>query len=207
MQRSRLPLTLALLTFVIALVAGLWVYQRFFKTVPVLVPTRDLAAGAEIAADAVRVVRVPAGQRPPQALWGPGQAVGKRAAVPLFVDQFLSERHVTNVALPFTPGAAPPEGKRLIALPVKAAGALGGSLKPGDLVEVAAAWAGPEGKPGPVSVLASGVPVVEVRTSGPDSAGNYTVLLLATPEQAKALVGAVESKASLWCWLVGRGAA
>ncbi|HLO04376.1 MAG TPA: RcpC/CpaB family pilus assembly protein [Symbiobacteriaceae bacterium] len=206
MQRSRLPLTLALLTFVIALVAGLWVYQRYLKTVPVLVPTQDIAAGAEIGAGQVRVVRVPAGQRPLQALWGPGQAVGKRAAVPLFVDQFLSERHVTNAALPFTPGGTPPDGKRLIALPVKAAGALGGALKPGDLVEVAAAWSGPEGRPGPVSVLASGIPVVEVRISGPESAGSYTVLLLATPEQAKALVGAVESNASIWCWLVGRGA-
>jgi Flp pilus assembly protein CpaB len=206
MQRSRLPLTLALLTFVLALVAGLWAYQRYVKTVPVLVPTQDIPAGAEIQAGWLRVKRVPAGQLPPRALWGPGQAVGKRAAVPLFEDQLLSERQVTDQALPFTPGAPPPEGKRLIALPVKAAGALGGTLKPGDLVEVAAAWSGPEGKPGPVSVLASGIPVVEVRTSGPDAAASYTVLLLATPEQAKALVGAVESKGSLWCWLVGRGA-
>lgn len=207
MQRSRLPLTLAALTFLVALVAGLWVHQRYLKTVPILVPTQDIEAGAEIAAAQVHVVRVPAGQRPPQALWGPGQAVGKRAAVPLFRDQFLSERHVTTTALPFTPGAAPPEGKRLVAIPVKAAGALGGALKPGDLVEVAAAWSGPEGKPGPVSVLASGVPIVELRSSGPESAASYTVLLLATPEQAQALVGAVESKGSLWCWLIGRGAA
>jgi Flp pilus assembly protein CpaB len=206
MQRSRLPLILAFATFILALVAGLWVYQRYLKTVPALVPTRDIAAGTELKSEMVRIVRVPAGQTPPRVLWGPGQLVGKRAAVPLFADQLISERQLSDAAMPVTPGAAPPEGKRLISVPVKATAALGGALKPGDVVEIAAAWGGPEGKPGPVQVLAAGVPIVELRSPASSLEGtSYTVLLLVSPEQAKALIGAIESKGSLWLWLVGRG--
>jgi len=217
MQPSRLPLMLALVTFGLALVSGAWVWSEVVRTVPALIAVRDVEPGAELNAEMVRVGRVPAGGTPPQALYGPGQVAGMYAAAPLFKDQIVTQRHITEQP-PVAKGMgslAP--GERVVSVPVKPEAILGGALRAGDLVDVAAAWPGPEGKPGPVEVLVSGVRVADLRNSSGrsieqigedtmslDGAVPTSVLLVVNPGQARTLVGAVESRATVYLWLVGR---
>lgn len=216
MQPSRLPLTLALATFVLALLSGGYAYSKVVRTVPVLVATRDIPAGSELSETLVEIVRVPAGAMPRQALYGLGQVAGQYAAVPLFASEMLTARHITST--PETNAGrltvlAPDE--RVVSIPVRPEAVLGGALRPGDVVDVAAAWPGPEGKPGDVQVLVSSVRVVDLRNSsgqsiqadGAETPGGtvpVTALLAVTSEQGRALVGSVESKATLYLWLVGR---
>ncbi len=216
MQRSRTPLYLALITFVLALIAGGYAYNQFLRTVPALIAVQDVPAGAELTREVVRVIRVPAGGTPPQALFGPGQITGMYAAVPLFADQIITARHITD---------RPPEvrgfgdlrpGQRIISVPVRAEAVLGGALRPGDLVDVVAAWSGDREQPAQVQMLAAAVRVVDVRNAaarsidaaaaefGPDGAVPSSVLLQVSGEQAQSLVAAVESKATLYLWLAGR---
>lgn len=218
MQRSRVPLVLALVTFGLSLVSGTYAYHTMLRTVPVLTAVADIPAGAELKPDMVQVVRVPAGGRPVQALFGPGQVVGKYAAVPVLAEQTLTTRHLAEqapLADPMAAALAP--GERIVSVPVKSDAVLGGAMRPGDLVDVAAAWPGQDGKPGPVEVLATGVRVIDLRnaagqstqaTSGdestPESAVPSAVLLQVSGQQARSLVGAVESKAAIYLWLVGR---
>lgn len=196
MQRSSLPLTLALVTFALALLSGGYTYNQVLRTVPALVAVHDVAAGTELTPAMVKVIRVPAGGRPARSLFGPGQIVGKYAAVPLFADGVLTERHVTTEPPAKDATAALTPDHRIVSVPVKPVAALGGAVKPGDLVEVVAAWPGQEGKPGPVEVLATAIRVVDHR--------NTAVLLQVSNQQARALVAAVESKAAIYLWLTGR---
>lgn len=240
MQRSRLPLTLALVTFALTLLAGGYTYSNLFRTVPALLAVRDLPAGAELTPDLVRVVQVPAGGRVAQALYGPGQITGMYAAVPLFAEEVLTTRHITAQAPVRDPFVGVGPGVRVVSLPVKSEAVLGGAMRPGDMVDVVAAWPGPEGKPGAVEILATAVRVVDLRNAaggstgggsagatagpvagsgagtgstvgsgmalegGPDATVPTAVLLLVSTQQARQLVGAVESKAAIYLWLTGR---
>lgn len=218
MQPSRLPLTLALVTFVLAFLSGSYAYAKVVRTVPVVVAGQDIPAGAELTEALVRVVRIPAGGTPPHALVGPGQVAGKYAAVPLFADEMLTARHISDKPTS-DDGLALGPGQRVISVPVRPEAVLGGALRPGDVVDVAAGWPGQDGKPGTAEVLVTNVKVVDLRNSagqpikastststdaGFDSAVPVSVLLSVNSNQGKALVSAVESKATLYLWLVGR---
>jgi len=217
MQPARLPLTLALATFVLALLSGGYAYSKIVRTVPVLVAVRDIPAGSELRENLVEIIRVPAGAMPRQALYGLGQVAGQYVAVPPFESEMFTARPITH-----SPEANAGQlavlgpDERVVSIPVRPEAVLGGALRPGDVVDVAAAWPGPEGKPGDVQVLVSKVRVVDLRNSSGQSiqteagetAGGSTVpataLLAVTSEQGRALVGSVESKATLYLWLVGR---
>ncbi|MGE5673463.1 MAG: Flp pilus assembly protein CpaB [Mycobacterium leprae] len=216
MRKVQTPLVLALVAFVLALVAGGFAYNRVFRTVPALAMLQDQPAGVALTADMVKVIRIPASGLPPQALYGPGQIGGKYAAVPLLAGQILSARQISAtppVADPYT--TLTPQ-QRIISVPVRQELALGGALRPGDRVDVVAAWPAQESKPSTVEVLASAVPIVDLRNSAAtsitaakkDGTGNSAVptsaLLLVNSQQARALVSAVESKASLYLWLAER---
>ncbi|MDF2630113.1 MAG: Flp pilus assembly protein CpaB [Symbiobacteriaceae bacterium] len=214
MQPSRLPLTLALVTFVLALLSGGYAYSRIIRTVPVLVAAQDIPAGSELRETMVEIIRVPAGAMPRQALYGLGQVAGQYAAVPLFASEMLTARHITSSPEANSGLVALAPEERVVSIPVRPEAVLGGALRPGDVVDVAAAWPG-EGKPGNVQVLVSSVRVVDLRNSSgqpiqadggetPGGAIPATALLAVTAEQGRALVGSVESKASLYLWLVGR---
>jgi len=210
MQPSRLPLTLALITFALAFLTGSYAYARVIRTVPALVAQRDIPAGSALREDLFEVIRVPAGGTPPQALYGPGQVAGKYAAVPLFKQEIISARHL-SAEPPMSETIEPAPGERVVSIPVKPEAVLSGALRPGDLVDVAAAYPGPEGKPGPVEVLVTGARVVDLRdgsgqSTRADGAIPASALLAVTSNQARALVGAVEAKASLYLWLMGRDA-
>jgi pilus assembly protein CpaB len=216
MQPSRLPLLLALVTFALSALSGAYAYDRYLQTVPALVAARDVPAGTALTDAMVRVVRMPAGGTPPHALYGPGQIAGMYSAMPLLEGHVLSARQVTAERPEQDPLGALGQGQRVISVPVKPEAVLGGALRPGDTVDVAAAAPGADGKRGPVDVLMSGVRVVELRNGAgqPVGAGKdqgaldatpASVLLLVSPEQAKTLVGAVESRATIYLWLAGRG--
>lgn len=217
MPRSNLPLTLALVAFLLSLLAGGYAYQTFFRTVPALVAVSDIAPGAEIAPEMVRVVRMPAGGRPPGALYGPGQVFGMYAAAPVFAQQVITARHISDrpPGREYLAEVAP--GHRVVSVPIRSETALGGAGRPGDLVDVVAAWPGAEGKPGSVEVLMTGIRLVDLRSaagvsvadppeefSAPGAAVPTTALLLVKPEQARALVAAAESRAAIYLWLAER---
>lgn len=192
-QPSRVPFWLALVAFGLAMATGSVYYSRYIQTVPALVAAADIPAGAPLSEGLVKVVRVPAGGTPPGALWGPGQVAGRYAAVPLFRDHILSHRHLSDQPDPL--GKLTP-GQRLMAVPVREGTLPAGLLRPGDTVDVAVAWQGPNGAPGPVEVLVAGVRVVE-----PGAPAVVSV----NEEQARLLIRALEAKASLYFWLAERG--
>jgi len=207
-QPSRIPLWLALATFVLALISGGYAYTRYLRTVPALTAVRDIPAGTALAADMVREVRMPAGGVPPQSLYGLGQVAGMYASAPIFADQILTNRHVTDAAPADVALSPPGQGMRVISLPVRPETALGGALKAGETVDVAVAWPTSDGRPAPVEVLAAGVKVVDLRTESGLSATKggvpATALLQVTTQQARTLVAAVESKGVIYLWLTGR---
>lgn len=217
MSRSSMPFTLAGIAFALALLSGAYAYNNLLRTVPALVALRDIEPGTEILPGHVRVIRIPAGGRPPRSLWGPGQIAGMYAAVPLFAEQVITSRHVTADPPSAAELPEPGPGQRIVSVPVRSEAALGGAARPGDLVDVVAAWPGQDGRPGPVEVLMVGVRLVDLRNSSGLSAGAAgdegilsesrvpsAVLLLVNSQQARTLVSAVESKASIYLWLTGR---
>lgn len=218
MRRSRLPLVLALVAFGLTLISGGYAYSRLLRTVPVLVAVQDIPAGTELVPDVVRVDRIPAGGLAPSALFGPGQVAGKYAAVPLFAGEALTQRQITSQPPARDPLAGLTAGQRVVSVPVKPEAVLGGVLKPGDIVDVAAAYPPPEGRTATVDILATGVQVIDLRNAAglsaqagqttsaglQDAAVPTSVLLLVNQQQARTLVGAVESKATIYLWLVGR---
>lgn len=210
MQPSRIPQLLALVAFGLSLASGLYAYNRYLRTVPALVAAEDVPAGAALNAAMVRVVRVPAGGTPPQALYGPGQVAGMYAAVPLFEGHILSARQVTAAAPASAPDPVTEVGpdQRVVSVPVKPEAVLGGALRPGDLVDVAAAWPAEGQRSAAVDVILTGVKIVDLRDAAgrPAAAGGppVTALLLVKETQAKAITAAVEAKAVLYLWLTGR---
>lgn len=213
MQRSRWPLILAAVTFVLALFSGIYTYTILLQTVPILIAVGDLPAGTLLRSDMVKVRYIPAGGRPTGALIGPGQAVGHFAALPILAHQVLTDRQLSDQPPARDPLTGIVESQRVVSVPVRAEAALGGALAPGDRVDVAAAWPG-ENRPGPVEVLASGVTVVDLRNRAgestlvpggpPTDPVPVTALLLVSSPQAHNLTAAAESNATLYLWLMGR---
>jgi Flp pilus assembly protein CpaB len=216
MQRSRLPLLVALVTFGLSLLSGLYAYNRTLRTVPALIVTNDVAPGTALTEKMVQVIRVPAGNLPPKALFGPGQIVGAFAVSQIYQDHILTAREITDRAPNREAATTLTPAQRIISVPVKSDAALGGALRPGDIVDVAAAWPGTEAKPGGVDLIAAGVQVVDLRNAAGQSTHSEkenetsingvptTVLLVVNGQQARSLVATVESKGAIYLWLVGR---
>ena len=133
-MRRTIYLSLFLL---LALSAGL-LTLRAQRTVAVLVATRDVRAGQQVAASDVQVERVHADSIPADALTGADDAVGSYVAWPLTAGEpvlaHMVRRERSGIAL--TAAVTVPDGDRAVALPVQPAGAVGGMLSPGDHVDV-----------------------------------------------------------------------
>ncbi len=110
-------------------------------TAAVLVASRDLAAGAAIEGDLVRVVEVPAASIAAGALTTVEQADGRMLRYPvaageqILASKFVDTERAGSTGLAFVI----PEGMRAVSVPLSEVSGAGGLIVPGDRVDVLAA--------------------------------------------------------------------
>jgi len=126
-----------LLFLVLAAFAGL-LTLRAQHTVAVLVATRDVRAGEQLAAGDVEVRRQHEDSVPAGALTTPDDAIGEYVAWPLTAGEPVLGRMMRHQrsGIELTSDLSVPGGFRAVAVPVQPAGAVGGMLSPGDHVDV-----------------------------------------------------------------------
>ena len=120
-------------------VAGLLYYAHTEQSTAV-VATRDLPVGTRIQEADLTTRRINPASVGPQVVTTVSTAIGQVVAVPILEGQLLDARQIApskNAAL-LASGLQVPAGYRIIGLPVTATTAVGGVLKPGDLVDVIA---------------------------------------------------------------------
>jgi Flp pilus assembly protein CpaB len=120
-------------------VAGLLYYSHTQQSTA-LVATRDLPVGARIQDADLSIRRVNPASVGPQVLTSTVEAIGQVVAFPILEGQLVDARQIApskNAAL-LGAGLQMPAGYRIIGLPVTPTTAVGGVLKPGDLVDVIA---------------------------------------------------------------------
>lgn len=120
-------------------IAGLLYYSHTQQSTAV-VATRDLAVGTRIQDADLAIRRVNPASVSSQVLTTVDAAVGQVVAFPILAGQLLDARQIApskNAAL-LGSGLQVPQGYRIIGLPVTPTTAVGGVLKPGDLVDVIA---------------------------------------------------------------------
>jgi Flp pilus assembly protein CpaB len=120
-------------------VAGLLYYAHTEQSTAV-VATRDLPVGTRIQETDLTTRRINPASVGPQVVTTASTAIGQVVAVPILEGQLLDARQIApskNAAL-LASGLQVPAGYRIIGLPVTATTAVGGVLKPGDLVDVIA---------------------------------------------------------------------
>jgi Flp pilus assembly protein CpaB len=135
MRRS---IYLAVFVLLSAIAGSIYYVQT--RQAPVLVATRDLTVGTRIEDADVSVRTINPASAGPRVLTSPEQAVGRVVSYPILQGQVVDRRQIAqskNGAL-LTSGLQVPAGYRIIGLPVSPASAVGGVLKPGDLVDVMA---------------------------------------------------------------------
>jgi len=129
--------------------------------VAVVLAARDLALGATVRPDDVRVVRRPANTVAADATHDPTAVVGRIVAVALLRDDVIGARHLVSSA-----SAAVPDGRRAVHVVVKD----GFEPPVGAVVDVLAAYdpavATGAGTPGRASVVARGARVLALGTAG-----------------------------------------
>jgi Flp pilus assembly protein CpaB len=132
--------TLCLAVFVVlSAIAGFFYYANT-EQASALVATHDLKVGTQLQDSDLAIQRVNPSSIGSEVFRGPDQAVGQYVAFPVLKGQFLDPRQIMaskNAELLGT-GLRVPVGSRIIGLPVTPATAVGGALKPGDLVDVIA---------------------------------------------------------------------
>ncbi len=185
--------TVYLTAFVIlSAVAGLFYYSQT-RLVPAVVATADLKVGAQIQDSDVAIRRVNPGSVPAGTFADVGLAIGRFVSFPILRDQYIGTRAVAvsrNADL-LSGGLDIPKGYRIISLPIVPSSAVGGSLKPGDLVDVIAI---------PSSNKASGL--LDQSASAPMVIGTHVMVLGLRTDQGTTLdtstgshgIGAVGNK-------------
>jgi len=124
---------------ILAGLAGLFYYSHT-RLVPAVVAAADLKVGTQIQDSDVAVRRVNPGSVPTGTFTDVNQAIGRFVSFPILRDQFVDARAVVtsrNSDL-LESGLDVPKGYRIISLPIVPSSAVGGSLKPGDQVDVIA---------------------------------------------------------------------
>ena len=130
--------TVYLLLFLLLAALAALLTLRAQRTVAVLVATRDVRAGEQLAAADVAVARMHEDSVPGGALASPDDAVGEYVAWPLTSGEPVLARMMRHQrsGIELTAAVSVPDGYRAIAVPVQPAGAVGGMLAPGDHVDV-----------------------------------------------------------------------
>lgn len=155
---------------VLSAAAGLFYYDHTRQATAV-VATRDLAVGTTIQDADVSTRQVNPTSVGNQVLQSSDQAVGQVVASPILAGDFVNAREVapTKNARLVAGGVQLPPGYRIIGVPVTPASAVGGTLKPGDSVDVLAvanATKAPsiDGSPQSPVLLGKDVIVIGLRT-------------------------------------------
>lgn len=120
-------------------IAGYFYYANT-EQAAVLVAARDLKVGSQVQDGDLAVRRINPGSASSDVLRAADQAVGQYVALPVLKGQFIDARQLApsrNAEL-IGSGLRVPAGSRIIGVPVTPATAVGGALKPGDLVDVLA---------------------------------------------------------------------
>jgi pilus assembly protein CpaB len=162
---------------VLSAVAGLFYYSQTRQSTAVIA-TRDLPVGTRIQDADVALRSVNPSSVGSDALRSVDQAVGQVVAYPVLQGQFVQARQVAaskNAAL-LSAGLDVPAGYRIIGLPIAPATAVGGVLKPGDLVDVLAI-----ANPGKLATLA------DQATPGPVIIGRNILVLGLRSDQGTAV--------------------
>jgi Flp pilus assembly protein CpaB len=144
---------------VLSAIAGVFYYSHTQQSTA-LVATRDLPVGTRIQDADLTTRRVNPASVGAQVLKTSAEAIGQVVAFPILEGQMLDARQVApskNAAL-LGSGLQVPAGYRIIGLPITPTTAVGGVLKPGDLVDVIAIP-----NPGKATVLADEPPATPVR--------------------------------------------
>jgi Flp pilus assembly protein CpaB len=156
---------------VLSAAAGVFYYSET-RQAGVLVASQDLLVGSRVSDADVSVRQVNPSSVPAGTLTAPEQAIGHFVFFPVLKGQFLDGRHLSTVrnAQSLTVGLGVPKGYRIIGLPISPAAAVGGTLKPGDSVDVIAIPNSAKGfgiledGVGPAEVVGKRVMVVGLRT-------------------------------------------
>jgi pilus assembly protein CpaB len=151
----------------LAIAAGALAGVLYFvgaRRAALVVAARDLDATHALVADDLATAEFPADAVPAGAIADVAAALGRVPRAPLWRGQLLIASALADSAATFHTGLGLPPGLRAVALPVSAAQALGGALRPGarvDVLAVPAPGRAPSGRT--TELLAHGALVLDVR--------------------------------------------
>lgn len=167
-------------------------------SVVVLTAARDLAPGARLDAGDLRVTRLPPGSVPAGALVPARSPTGRTVAGPVRRGEVLTDVRFVGRALVTATGAG------RVAVPVRIADAASARLvQAGDMVDVVAAAAEPDGTSSAAEIVAAQVRVLAVPAptggalSGDLEGGALVVLATSTGTATRLAAAAVTSRLSL----------
>jgi Flp pilus assembly protein CpaB len=165
---------------VLALAAG-GIYFASTRETTVVVAKGDLNVGTAVGESSVAVRRVHPGDIPAGSATNLAEVVGKYVSWPILDGQFIPTRALSRDRVSLIAGGlAVPAGFHALSVPVTAADAAGGILRPGDLVDVLAVAKNqaPGSSPAPAVTLGRRVLVLGMRTDqgqALDGGGSGTV--------------------------------
>ena len=188
---------------VVALIAGTAsgvLYLASTQRAAIVVASRDVDPPRVLTASDVEVRSIPAELLPEGAITTVEDAIGRTPLAPLMRGQLILRRAVVSATERFSSGLALPGGMRAIAIPVTAADAAGGTVRPGATVDVVSVPA--PGRAAPertTELLATGALVLDVRSeSGGPFMPAETAAAGRVPDRIGSVVLAVTAADALW---------
>lgn len=151
----------------IAAVAGIaagLLYQRATDRIDVVVAAADLEPGRLIAQSDVEIRALPPDALPPGVISETSRVAGRFTRSRVWKGQLVVADALALAPASFDGGIALPAGYRAISVPVGAAEAIGGTVRPGsrvDVISVPTRALAPEGRP--TELLAEAALVIDVR--------------------------------------------
>lgn len=195
---------LLVLALIFALLVGLGVY-RFFSNMEQLatlqhtdeavIAIKDIPARTTVTADMVRVDRLPAGTRHPNAATGVAQVVGKLTRQPIIAGEqaLLGRLHVNaeQSGLSYQLAA----GFRAVSVGINQKIAVAYQVRPGDHVDVVVSYElSNQNRDSHSVIMLQNIEVLavgaELRSGTPAPPGAETITLAVRPEQAERLIWA-----------------
>jgi pilus assembly protein CpaB len=200
MNRSRL-LMIGGLALAVGLLVAFTVYSRLRNfasstssehQVAIAVAARDIQVGVKLAADDVRMVKLPQSAVPPGAFSGTSQIVGRGAVLPITKGDFILP---PKLAAMNAGGGLPsliPQGMRAVSVRVNDVVSVAGFVQPGTRVDVLATGDQGSGNDRQTTTVLENVAVIAVgksldRNASADAATAPVITLLVSPDDAQKL--------------------